>query len=125
MKGVKEMVTVRSSDIDPWLECQLYCEDKRLSLPGPGRAFKTISLKGRKDIPMFNEEQLERFLDMCVSFMNVDMTTPLQPAAKASMRRVLESPVYKETRGRLMAICDQVLPYQMKSAYADDNWEEA
>ena len=117
-------MTVRSSDIDPWLECQLYCEDKKLSLPGPGRAFKTISLKGRNDIPMFNEEQLERFLDMCVSFMNVDMTTPLQPAAKASMKRVLESPVYKQTRSRMSAICDQVLPRQMKWADADDDLEE-
>ena len=107
-KGVRELTTRVSGDVHRYL----YCEHKSLSLPKPGIAFKTIDLKGRADVPTFDDDELPEFLDTLASFMNVDLLSPasLAPAQRLAQRNILTSPTYLRARTRLQAICGQIDP---------------
>jgi hypothetical protein len=110
-KGVKELTTRLSGDVSGF-DCYLYCEHKSLSLAKPGFAFKTIGLKGRDDVPTFDDDELSEFLDTLASFMNVDLLSPtgLAPAQRLAQRNILTSPSYLRARTRLQAICGQIDP---------------
>ena len=70
-KGINE-VQLRVSKSTRGLHCQLYCEDRRLSLPRDGMYFKTIMLKDvDREVFQFDNESLMSFLDLCACFMIV------------------------------------------------------
>ena len=79
-------------------------------MPRSGIAFKTIILANRTDIPVFKDADLTTFLDMCAGFMNVDFAKPVEPSDKQAQWRIMQSPVYKQTRARLQVLLDQVAP---------------
>ena len=80
-KGINE-VQLRVSKSTRGLQCQLYCEDRRLSLPRDGMYFKTIMLKDvDREVFQFDNESLMSFLDLCACFMNIENGPTSGPAA--------------------------------------------
>ena len=118
-RGVKELTTRVSGDTT-WADCKLYCESEALSLPKPAIRFKVIDLVMRTDVMTFADDELSDFLDTIAGFMNIDMlsSVKLEPAQREARRLISGSPAYNKARGRLLTICDQVLPKEPSAAAA-------
>ena len=103
-KGINE-VQLRVSKSTQGLRCQLYCEDRRLSLPRDGMYFKTIMLKDvDREVFHFDNEPLMSFLDLCACFMNIENGPTSGPAASRIKKKTQSSKLFQMARSCLSEV---------------------
>ena len=89
-RGIHE-VQVRVSNSTRDVQCQLYCEDRRLILPRDGMCFKAIMRKDvDREVFQFDNESLMAFLDLRACLMNIENGPTSAPAA-ANIKNKLQS----------------------------------
>ena len=87
------------------LPYQLYCEDRRLSLPCDGIYFKAIMLNDvDREVSQFDNESWMSFLDMCACFMNIENGPTSGPAAGRIKKHIQPSELFQIARSCLSEV---------------------
>ena len=111
-QGINE-VQLRVSKSTRCLPRQLYCEDKRLSLPRDGMHFKTIMHKDvDREVFQLDNELLMSFLDMCARFMNIENGPTSGPAAGRIKKKIQSSELFQMARSCLSEVVHKSAPYE-------------
>ena len=101
-KGIKEVKVATAKDPREaleWASCRLFCEDERLSLPGPGRRFNAIATElYHEPVVAIDSNSLDALLYACASGLAVEQAPQGTKAEKDLKWRVTSSDGFR--RGR-------------------------